>query len=394
MTSPAPDCFPTPARTAAGAPASRLGLDATVSIVIPVYNVAPYLQRCVESVLGQTHRELQVILVDDGSTDGSGELCDEFAARDPRVEVIHQANAGLSAARNAGLDAARGDCVGFVDSDDYVLPDMFSYLLAGLVEHDAQVAVCDFFVPQGTPGLPMGPVAGSKRDAGGAGGTGDPTPEGFWPANGGSLRVLGSDDAIALLVADVVLQNYAWNKLYLASLWDGVRFPEGRVFEDVATTYRVLRPARRVAILPEAKYVYEPLPTGIVRRRSVKNEMDGVAAYEQRARDLTPLYPQLKGALTDGVIKAMTTVWPLSWDARSELTAEMREALRESARFARENPASQRLKGSLGMAGRMTLPLLKHPGAWSRALSSAIYHAYLRRHPEWAAGESAGAGQE
>ena len=343
-----------------------------ISVVIPIYNVAPYLQRCIQSVLGQTHRELQVILVDDGSTDGSGALCDQAAAQDPRVEVIHQANAGLSAARNAGLSAARGDCIGFVDADDYVLPDMFAYLLAGMVDNDAQVSACDYFVPQDTPGLPAGPVAGGV------------VPRGFWPANGTGMLTLGTDDAIALLVSDVVLQNYAWNKLSLASLWEGVRFPEGHVFEDVATTYRVVRRARRVAILPAAKYVYEPLPTGIVRRRSLLNEMDGVRAYGRRMDDLLPSYPQLAGPLADGVLRAMATVWPLSWDDRAALTPEMRERLRASAQFARAHPATPELRASLGVAGRMTLPLLRHPGAWSRSLAAAIYHAYLRRHPEWA----------
>ena len=355
---------------------------ALISVIIPVYNVAPYLRRCVESVLCQTHRRLQVILVDDGSTDGSGILCDDIATQDERVEVIHQPNSGVSAARNAGMSVARGEYIGFVDSDDYLMPDMYSYLLSGINKYHSQISVCDFFVRQGSWNPSVGPVAGSEA------------PAGYWPAHGNGLMVLNSSDAIALLIADSILQNYLWDKLYQASLWDDISFPDGRVFEDVSTIYKVICRAERIAMLPEAKYVYEPLASGIVRKRSIRNEIDGVTAYEQRARDLAPSFPSLKTELVDGVIKSMITVWQLSWDNRNCITPDMKERIRLFSQFVRNNPPSKQLHDSFGLAGQATLALLKHPGAWSRALSSAIYHAYLRRHPEWAEGASAGAGQE
>ena len=107
-----------------------------ISIIVPVYNAQPFLERCLKSVLGQTYKDIQLVLVDDGSVDRSGQICDEFAAKDSRVLVIHQKNAGVSAARNAGLQAATGEYIGFVDADDYIAPDMYEQVLNQLGDHD------------------------------------------------------------------------------------------------------------------------------------------------------------------------------------------------------------------------------------------------------------------
>ena len=112
------------------------------SIIIPVYNVEKYLHQCVKSVLNQTFEELEIILVDDGSPDGCPKICDEFAKKDPRAKVIHQANAGLSAARNAGLKVATGTYITFVDSDDYIAPDYISYLFSLITRHGTLMSIC------------------------------------------------------------------------------------------------------------------------------------------------------------------------------------------------------------------------------------------------------------
>ncbi|MBM7000825.1 glycosyltransferase [bacterium] len=345
--------------------------DPLISVIVPVYNVAPYLRRCVESICVQTHRNLQIILVDDGSNDGSEAMCDEFAASDTRIEVIHQSNGGVSIARNAGLIAARGAFIGFVDSDDRLCPDMYEYLLDGMRTYSAQIAICDFLVKVNTWGDCMGPVAA------------DELPQGYWPAHGNGLLVLDSASAMSLLVDDRILQNYLWDKLYAAELWDGIRFPQGRVFEDVATTYKLIQRARRIVMLPAAKYVYEPLPTGIVRKRSIRSEMDGVVAYMQRMEDIAPQYPELREILSDGIVKTMATVWRLAWGCRGELTPDKRTRLHDFSRFVRVNPPSQKLYDSFGNAGHITLWLLRHPGAWSWVATSLVNRAYLLRHPEW-----------
>ena len=117
-----------------------------ISIIIPVYNVNEYLEKCLCSVCGQTYKNLEIIVVDDGSTDGSGEICDMFAETDSRIKVIHQVNKGQSCARNEGLTIARGEYIGFVDSDDWIDPDMYEFLYHLLVDNDADISVCAHYI--------------------------------------------------------------------------------------------------------------------------------------------------------------------------------------------------------------------------------------------------------
>ncbi len=117
-----------------------------ISVIVPVYNVEPYLAGCLDSILSQTYRDLEILLIDDGSTDRGGTICDEYAAKDPRIRVFHTENRGLSAARNRGLDEAKGEYVGFVDSDDRIDPDMFEYLLEAAERTGADVTECGVFV--------------------------------------------------------------------------------------------------------------------------------------------------------------------------------------------------------------------------------------------------------
>lgn len=113
-----------------------------ISVIVPVYKVEQYLHRCVDSILAQTYTNLEIILIDDGSPDRSGEICDEYAAKDSRIRVIHQENAGVSAARNAGLDVCTGEYIGFVDSDDCLLPEMYEKMLVALIDHQVDISIC------------------------------------------------------------------------------------------------------------------------------------------------------------------------------------------------------------------------------------------------------------
>lgn len=115
-----------------------------ISIIVPVYNVEAFLPKCIESLMNQTYTDIEIILVDDGSPDGCGKICDEYAARDTRIRVIHQANAGVSAARNVGLDVAKGEYIGFCDSDDFVSPEMYSDMLRAIQSFHAQIAICGY----------------------------------------------------------------------------------------------------------------------------------------------------------------------------------------------------------------------------------------------------------
>lgn len=119
-----------------------------ISIIIPIYNTEKYLKRCIDSVLNQTYKDIEVLLIDDGSKDNSGMICDEYTTIDNRVKVFHKPNQGVSAARNMGLDTAKGDYIGFVDSDDYIEPEMYEKMLAAITEENAQVCCCGYYLEE------------------------------------------------------------------------------------------------------------------------------------------------------------------------------------------------------------------------------------------------------
>lgn len=204
-----------------------------VSIIVPVYNVEKYLDRCVESILGQDYRNIEVLLIDDGSTDNSGDICDKYSV-DIRVKVIHQKNGGLSRARNTGLKNITGEYVAFVDSDDYISSQFISHALNQIL-----VDKLDFIV------------------------------FGYWEIRGGKLcePAYKKDNMIHeslsaesinirnLLIADKI-PNYACNKLYKSELWNGVRFPEGRTYEDMHAIARLLERNPKIGYLAENLYYY------------------------------------------------------------------------------------------------------------------------------------------
>lgn len=246
-----------------------------VSVIVPVYDVASYLDEALGSVVSQTYRDLEVIVVDDGSTDGSGEICDAWAGHDPRVTVVHQPNGGLSRARNVGLDLASGDVVAFLDSDDAWLPDLVERMVVGMEESGADVVACRY-----------APLSGGGRSGS------------FVRAPEPRLApgVYCRDEALrALARAD--LDNHAWDKLYRRSLWEGVRFPEGRVYEDVATTYRVLDRCGDLLMIDDALYLYRSLrPGGITATGSLANKLDLALAYSELASFLV----SRPGVFSDG----------------------------------------------------------------------------------------------
>lgn len=225
-----------------------------VSVIVPVYKVEAYLDECVASILAQTHRDLEVILVDDGSPDGCPAMCDVWASRDTRVRVVHKRNAGLSAARNTGLSVATGEWVLFVDSDDVVAPDLVARALARAEEVGAAVCVfkhCLFSE------LASGPHPYEQ--------------DGLFP----TACFCSGAEALELLF-DQRIHNYAQLRLVRRSFYERInfRFPEGRSMEDLATTCLVLGDAERVALLDEPLYFYRQREGSIVStwRHSVSRD--------------------------------------------------------------------------------------------------------------------------
>ena len=202
-----------------------------ISVIIPVYNAQKYLRQCVDSVLAQTYRNLEIILIDDGSTDNSGKLCDEYAQKDPRVQVIHQTNDGVSAARNAGLKAAKGQYIGFADADDFTEPDMYAYLLELLQRTRSDIARCEAY---GLAPLPL------KRE------------------------VLPAAQALEAFFPYV----YLWNMLFARHVITGACFDEKIAFgEDMKFCTQAFARAAQVAYGPEQKYHYIVSETSATQQR-------------------------------------------------------------------------------------------------------------------------------
>ena len=206
--------------------------DILVSVIVPVYNVEKYLARCVESILSQTYRNLEIILVDDGAKDTSGSICDDFAATDSRVRVIHKENGGLSSARNAGIDAAQGEYLEFVDSDDWIEPDAVESLLGAALRHQVKLVVAGRWdVKEKT---------GEKK-------------QGLCPKQ---EELLPGETLVSRIFLWKGCDSSACDKLYHRSLFREIRFPYGKVCEDVPIMYRIVLDAGLVAMLPKPVYNY------------------------------------------------------------------------------------------------------------------------------------------
>ena len=206
--------------------------DILISVIVPVYKVEPYIRRCVESIIGQTYRQLEILLVDDGSPDNCGAICDEYARSDSRITVIHAENIGVYSARKKALDVATGDYLMFVDSDDWVEPDFCKTALRLALENNVQmVAFMYNYVFEG--------IADNR------------------PIHSPETGYMEASEAVRhLILRDSHIGNFLWNKLYKRSLFDDVSFPEGRVLLDQAVVYLMMLRAGRMYVSNAVLYNY------------------------------------------------------------------------------------------------------------------------------------------
>ena len=232
--------------------------DCLVSIIIPVYNVKPYLIEALDSVLYQTYKNLEIIVIDDGSTDGSGALCDKYSEKDRRVLVLHQENKGLSSARNAGLDLMHGDAVVFLDPDDAYHPDYVNAMMTAMISEKADIVLCQYTVHKTTDRIRQ---TGREK-------TQPQAKQGMYDRES-ALRAL----------ADGMINVSVWNKLYRRELWRDIRFPDGHVYEDIDTTYKVFHICRTVYALKQPLYLHRKRPGSITDTCSWENINDRNLAF-------------------------------------------------------------------------------------------------------------------
>jgi len=229
-----------------------------ISVIIPIYNVSEYLERCVNSVQGQSYKNLEIILVDDGSTDGSETICNDLEKHDSRIKVVRQKNLGVASARNAGLDASTGEYISFVDSDDYVHPDFIKYLYSKLIENDCEISICSF--------------VGTDR----------------WEYS----KDINWEEKVDIYDKRQILNEFysdmhgaiimLWNKLISRKCIDGIRFDDGYIHEDEGTTFKFLYNANRIAFCHEVLYFYYDRRGSITGNPYSAKRLDILKAYENR----------------------------------------------------------------------------------------------------------------
>ena len=240
-----------------------------VSIIIPVYNVKDFLRESIDSAIRQTYRNLEIIVVDDGATDGSGLICDEYQSKDPRIHVIHQANQGLSGARNTGLDYMHGSIVAFLDSDDAFLPEMVETMVKAMLETGADIAACGFYSCKTTGRMDASQSHKTVR---------------FKPC------VISSQTALRYLIDDRLSIN-VWNKLYKKEVFETLRFPVRRNHEDLILTPYLTEKAKKVVLLEEPFVLYRTRAQSISTSVNEKNIGDWLYAarqWEAFAKKRTP----------------------------------------------------------------------------------------------------------
>lgn len=237
-----------------------------ISIIVPVYKVEPYIHKCIDSILNQTFKDFELILIDDGSPDNCGKICDEYALKDNRVLVIHKENGGLSSARNRGIDIAKGEYIGFVDSDDWIEPDMYEILYDICKLNDCDMANCSstIYFPNKTV------------------------------VNGGhSLIIHNKEEAMKTMLEGKLYDEVAWTKLIKKELLSNIRFKEGIIYEDTDFTYRVIDKANKIGCIGKAKYNYMKREGSTMDKAVRDLRIDAAIIYEEMYEFFKIKYPSL-----------------------------------------------------------------------------------------------------
>lgn len=243
-----------------------------ISVIVPVYNVEEYLPRCVDSILAQTYENLEIILVDDGTKDNAGLICDQYAQKDARIKVIHKTNGGLSSARNAGIDIAQGDYLAFVDSDDWIEPDAYEVMLTAARKYDVKLVCAGRYDMDGEQGEKITGLCPEKEE------------------------VISGAELVRRMFTWNHIDSAAWDKLYHRDLFREIRYPVGRVCEDVPTTYKIALDAGNVAMYPKPIYNYFHRPGSItmssISEKTFHFSQHTAAVYA----DIREHYPEITDA--------------------------------------------------------------------------------------------------
>ncbi len=238
---------------------------ALISVIIPIYNAEEYLDSCIESIVNQTYKELEIILIDDGSADRSSEMCDEWAKKDSRIKVIHTENGGGARARNFGLDAATGDYIAFVDSDDIIHPEMYDILYNCIIGNNCDVAECSYSTEY--------PLE-EKTD-------------------NSLIAVYNKEETVRENICGKHCQQLIWNKLYKREIVGDIRFTAGKLIDDEFFVYKVLGNSNKTAVINSKLYFYRQQENSVMHRKYSLKRLAAVEAKAERAEYIKDRFPKL-----------------------------------------------------------------------------------------------------
>lgn len=240
-----------------------------ISVIIPVYNVEKYLEQCIKSVVTQTYEQLEIILVDDGSTDNSGFICESWKERDKRIQVIHKTNGGLSDARNVGLDRATGDYIAFVDSDDFIENNMYEIMLEAAVREKADLVCCGRYLVQSE-------IERTERHC--------LKKEKQYSAKQALREILYGRD----------IEEAAWDKLYKKEIFDGVRYPLGEINEDIVVIPQIINKIDKIVHVGIALYNYRVTANSITKSKYTEKKSIYIKHIEDIKKYVSTFYPDMK----------------------------------------------------------------------------------------------------
>ncbi len=311
-----------------------------ISLIVPVFQVETYVERCIQSIVHQTYDNLEIILVDDGSKDRSGKICDEWARKDKRIRVIHKENGGLSSARNAGLEAASGDYVGFVDSDDFILPDMYARLYERLIDNNLDLVMCNFVRvdEQGNP-LEKGP---SQEQP--------------------SVQKYTRREMMEMFLdGRCTIAELAWNKLYKRKLFDGIRFPDGKICEDEYIMHEILGKCPEALFLTEKLYCYTQRSNSLTGAKYTVRNLTHIEACGRRIdyysqNGFQDLCPKAAKLMLDHYLALQVKITPRSWSDLKRY-GEIRKMVRQCCKQYGEGV-------SLGKRALFHFPVLLQSISW------------------------------
>lgn len=239
-----------------------------ISVIVPIYNVEKYLARCVDSIVNQTYKNLEIILVDDGSPDSCPQMCDDYAKKDSRIKVVHKKNGGLSDARNAGMAVAKGEYISFIDSDDYVSDDFFECLLDVMNKENSDIAECSV----------VKFYEDNRFDE-------------F--SDDLSVKTYDTQDAMSALIAENPFHQHVWNKLYKTELVKDIPYAVGKLNEDEFWTYQVFGRANKVSKLNKTMYYYFQRNSSIMGVGYNIRRLDALEGKANRQKYIENNFPEL-----------------------------------------------------------------------------------------------------